>query len=383
MKPGNRGTIALAAAFVLVLAAMACVEPSTTAAVAPEAQRRARPRARAKRTPPKPPAMKFSHQATAHQLACAFCHTFPSANWNVVRTGDAAIPDVTEFPQHASCLKCHRTEFFARERPAPRICAICHVGVTPKFTDRHPFPNPVEAFDKSPRSRDFVSAFSVWFPHDRHLELFGEGDSCSNCHSTLNPQGDGSDEYTIKAPADLGDGFWLKKGTFKTSPSGHTACFSCHAVDSGMKPEPSECATCHRLQTRQAGRVDYDPAAAATTAVTDQATRRIWRERNASATFRHEGGLHTEVACVKCHNVSSLDTTDPMSARVGVVSCGGDAGCHITGSVDEGGALNFEVLQRASDASFRCTKCHVAFASEPVPASHSSALPGAKTGASP
>jgi hypothetical protein len=382
MGRGRQGAFALAAAIGFVLMALAFVERPTTAAAAPEPQRRARAKPRAKRVPPKPAEMKFSHQATAHHLACAFCHTFPSANWNVVRTGDAAIPDVTEFPQHSSCLKCHRTEFFARERPAPRICAVCHVGVTPKFTERHPFPNPVESFHRSPRSREFVSAFAVWFPHDRHLELFGEGDTCLNCHVTKDPQSDGGEEYALKPPAELGDGFWLKKGTFKTSPNGHTTCFTCHAIDSGMKPEPADCAVCHRLQTRQAGQTDFDTTAAATTAVLDPASRGVWRERNASATFRHEGGLHADVACVKCHNVASLDTTDPMSARVGIVSCGGDSGCHITGSVDEGGALNFEILQRASDAAFRCTKCHIAYAGAPVPASHPAALPGAKTGTS-
>ncbi len=379
----RQGVLALAVTIGFALMALAVVAPSATSAVSPEPQRRARTRPRPKPAPKKPAEMKFLHTATAHQLACDACHTFPSANWNVVRKGDDAIPDVTEFPQHASCLKCHRTEFFARERPAPRICSVCHVGVTPKFTERHPFPNPVEAFRKSPRSLEFTSAFDVAFPHASHLELFGEGDTCTNCHVTMDPTGEGGDEYATKPPAELGDAFWLKKGTFKTKPTGHTTCFTCHAVDSGLKPEPRDCATCHRLSTRPGGALDFDSAAASVKAVTDPATRAAWRERDASATFRHEGGLHTDVACVKCHNVASLDTTDPRSARVAVVSCGGDSGCHVTASVDEGGALNFELLQRKSDPAFRCTKCHLAYAGAPVPASHSSAIPTPKTESQP
>lgn len=278
--------------------------------------------------------MKFSHGAPAHQMACSFCHVFPSANWKSARAEADAFPDVTEFPRHATCLTCHRTEFFARERPAPRICAVCHVAVTPRFTDRLAFPNPAEAFRRTPRARDFESAFAVGFPHASHLELLGEGDTCVTCHTTHDPQGEAADPYATRPPADLGDAFWPKKGQFKTAPSGHAACFSCHAVDSGMKPEPGDCATCHRLVTRARGPGDFDPAAVSTQAVTDPVARGAWRRRTSSATFPHEGGLHTDVRCTTCHDVARLDTTDPMSARVRVASCGGDSGCHVTSTVD-------------------------------------------------
>src|SRR5713226_452482 len=63
---------------------------------------------------------KFSHQthAVAQKLACNPCHKVPSKNWKEVRKGDAAFPDVSDFPEHATCLTCHREQFFARERPA-------------------------------------------------------------------------------------------------------------------------------------------------------------------------------------------------------------------------------------------------------------------------
>src|SRR6185369_9131277 len=57
----------------------------------------------------------FTH--TTHvdkqKLACGSCHKFPTKNWKEVRKGDAAFPDVTEFPEHTACLNCHRPQFFA------------------------------------------------------------------------------------------------------------------------------------------------------------------------------------------------------------------------------------------------------------------------------
>src|SRR5215475_14171446 len=72
---------------------------------------------------PKTDYTNFSHQThfVAQKLACDSCHKVPAKNWNAVRTGDAAFQDVTDFPEHDSCLNCHRQQFFARERPAPTI----------------------------------------------------------------------------------------------------------------------------------------------------------------------------------------------------------------------------------------------------------------------
>ena len=61
-----------------------------------------------------------------------------------------------------------------------------------------------------------------------------EAPDCVVCHKTLNPEGTSGDEYVSKPPADIGDGFWLKKGTFKSAPIGHASCMTCHAQDSGL-----------------------------------------------------------------------------------------------------------------------------------------------------
>src|ERR1700716_1222847 len=76
---------------------------------------------------------RFSHHTHVvnEKLPCASCHKFPAKNWKDVRSGNEAFPDSTEYPQHQSCLNCHRTQFFSRERLVPRICSNCHVNATP------------------------------------------------------------------------------------------------------------------------------------------------------------------------------------------------------------------------------------------------------------
>src|SRR6185295_17177019 len=118
--------------------------------------------------PPKKPRIdyaRFSHRTHVEQqkLLCDSCHKVPSKNWKEVRKADAAFPDVTDFPEHSSCLNCHRTQFFARERPAPVICSNCHVGVTPRDTTRFLFPSLGDVSDPKIKTRAFVSEFGVGF----------------------------------------------------------------------------------------------------------------------------------------------------------------------------------------------------------------------------
>src|SRR5947207_8594785 len=127
-----------------------------------EAQRRSqRPRAQKKPTTPKIDYTKFSHttHVVAQKLACNSCHKIPSKNWKEVRKGDAAFQDVTDFPEHSSCLNCHREQFFARERPAPVICSNCHIKITPRDTSRYLFPSLDDVNDPSKKRRDLVSEF--------------------------------------------------------------------------------------------------------------------------------------------------------------------------------------------------------------------------------
>jgi hypothetical protein len=136
---------------------------------------------------------RFSHVTEKHRAACSSCHTFPSKNWKQVRKGDDAFPDVTEYPEHPACLNCHRQQFFARERPAPRICSNCHVKATPNDTSRHPFPR-----------GGLVSDFRVLFPKDKHADV-----------------------------------------TFDKRPA-HPECFTCHNQEAELAPLPPNCDSCHK-----------------------------------------------------------------------------------------------------------------------------------------
>jgi len=197
-----------------------------------------------------------------------------------------------------------------------------------------------------------------------------QSESCAVCHQTYRPQGDSPDEYLTKPPEKLGDAFWLKKGTFKTSPISHASCFTCHSADTGILPAPSDCAVCHKPGATPA-KTDFDPRVAAPMKLDDRVLLLAWRRRASSATFRHEFSSHADLDCATCHNAAAIDTLDALTKKVPVASCNM---CHITATTDDGGILNFEIEARQKDAKFQCVKCHIAFGSQPIPASHLDAI---------
>jgi len=351
---------------------------------------------RSKPRPPKIDYSRFSHSTAPHKQTCDSCHKFPSKNWESVRSGGDAFADVTEFPEHSACLSCHRQQFFARERPAPRICINCHVKATPVDTSRYTFPSLGENFLNSPRATGFVSDFRVAFPHDKHLDVISLGPnqrqdnpvkfvrasfglmsedsdpkSCATCHQTYQPQGKSDEEFVTKPPADLGDKFWLKKGTFKTRPVTHASCFTCHNKESELAPLPSDCNACHKLPPPP-GSSDFDGQLAGRIKTTDWWTTMAWRNRVSAGAFRHE--VHVDLSCTKCHNPAAMNTVDLKTLKVSVLSCGGGEGCHVTATVDDGGILNYEIDKRKTDNNFLCSKCHLSFGSHPLPASHIEAV---------
>jgi hypothetical protein len=264
------------------------------------------------------------------------------------------------------------------------------------------FPSLGDLTDAKLKRRAAPSEFGVGFPHDKHIDAIGlnlppERDhvrfmnavfqakkpappkSCPVCHETYQPQGKSSEEYLVKPPKNIGDNFWLKKGTFKTIPNSHTTCFTCHNADSGIPPEPKNCETCHKLLAPTQLKTDFDEKLAGTMGA-DKFMILRWRRRISAGAFRHEGGEHPDVNCLNCHNVesSTFSTVDPKTMKVPVKSCGGADGCHITQTVDDGGILNFEIDSKRKDASFVCTKCHVTFGKEGVPLTHLQAIPTPK-----
>src|ERR1051325_1775293 len=395
---------------VIVLAATSLLSvfanEGVTAGAAPQKRPQYR-RVQRPKSPPKPTVdyTKFSHttHVVTQKLACNSCHKVPSKNWNAVRKRDAAFQDVTDFPEHSSCLSCHKEQFFARERPAPSICSNCHIAVTPRDTARWLIPSLGDVTDPKLKRRDFVSEFGVGFPHDKHIDVVGivtrdlrnralfvnalfqdkkpaPPKSYPVCHQTYQPQGNSSEEYVTKPPKTLGDAFWLKKGTFKTIPNSHTICFTCHNPDSGIAPDSKDCNVCHKLGAPLQMKVDFDATLAETMGITDKMMLARWSRRISAGAFRHEGGEHPDLSCLNCHRVdtAAFSTVDPKTMKVAVRSCGGADGCHITTTLDEGGALNFEIDSRKKDPKFVCAKCHVTFGSEPIPENHPQAIPTPK-----
>src|SRR2546430_14296479 len=164
--------------FALVVLAFVLTPHWIRATEAAESQRRPqKSRSQKRKVPPKPKVdyTKFSHQThvVTQKLACNSCHKVPSKNWKEVRKGDAAFADVTDFPEHSSCLNCHRERFFARERPAPAICSNCHIAISPRDTARWLFPSLGDLTDPKLKRREFVSEFGVGFPHDKHIDVVG------------------------------------------------------------------------------------------------------------------------------------------------------------------------------------------------------------------
>jgi len=407
--PPSKGSATLISFLLAGLLGFACLcLPLSTRAASGNAEPPGRPQSRRpqkKVAPPKKPRVnysQFSHRTHVEneKLECSSCHKVPSKNWKEVRTGDAAFPDVSDFPEHSSCLECHRTQFFARERPAPVICSNCHIANSPRDTSRWLFPSLGDVTDPTKKRREFVSEFGVGFPHDKHIDVVGfyrpeknrnalfvaaafqekkkDGPpgSCQVCHQTYQPQGDSSEEYVTKAPKNLGDNFWLKKGTFKTIPSSHTVCFTCHSADSGLAPEPKDCNICHKLMAPEpALKVDFDRKLVAVMGITDRVILARWSKRISAGAFRHEGGEHPDLNCLGCHEVTKFNTLDAKTMRVPVGSCGGGDGCHITTTTDDGGILNFEIDEKKKNPAFVCTKCHVSFGKEAIPEDHPKAFP--------
>mgnify|MGYP001313660425 CR=1 FL=1 len=342
----------------------------------------------------RPTYTEFPHSQKAHQQECSVCHKFPSASWKTVRPADQAFPDITEYPEHQSCVGCHKQQFFRGAKP--NICSICHVAPSPKGGPRHPFPNPREAFDLSKKAEKASSDWAVAFPHDKHIEivsrnsepsLFRNADfvssrverkrmaeeSCSVCHQTMSPQGKSDDEFLTKPPANNGDGFWIRKGMFKSSPLGHKTCFTCHSSDTGIAPEPQNCAGCHKAPGVKLPN-DLDPTLLARTGKLERPMREAWSRRASSGVFRHEHFAHADLSCSTCHSVETMKTNEPATTRVSISSC---ATCHATATLDDGGALNYEADMRSKNAKFECVKCHLVFGRQPIPSTHLEAIKAA------
>ena len=304
----------------------------------------------------------FQHSTIAHKkLDCSSCHKNPTPNWVAAR----GYPDVADFPGHASCINCHRGDFFAGNRPA--ICAGCHVSPGPRGVARFAFP--VKARQHQ---------FNTIFPHNVHQDIIASNDkprsevavahfvnvgfrptgaaddpppqfnNCAICHKTTaampkiaprTPAG-----QTALADA-VPDGFVPKVQFFKDMPSGHATCFACHYQ--AVKPTGTNCAGCHSL----------------TKSYTESATLKRY-----SFKFDHQQKEHSVRDCMTCHvRISqNADVRTMVDADVPFIAC---YACH-TDKVDEETRKRTESVANKLPA-FQCTYCHTPEIGRfPIPASH-------------
>jgi hypothetical protein len=295
---------------------------------------------------------KFSHATKKHQAACNTCHKVPSDAWQKVKN----YPDITDYPDHAACVSCHRAQFFRSARPP--ICGVCHTKISPRDDVRLPFRDPSDRLQ-----------FSIVFPHDKHQDVIARFrppssrdepfafrraafrsstddksaayNNCSICHAqpSSSPTAPGGGWI---------DGFVPNTLSFKSAPSSHASCFNCHWKS--QQPVVTNCAGCHTLAP--------EPFAARTSPV------RI------SLKFNHEGGGEKKnhiAECTTCHiNITKAASLRGLKPDVPITSC---TECHNKEGLRQD--VSRELLAIDKSAAFVCVYCHTSNVGKlDPPASH-------------
>ena len=237
---------------------------------------------------------QFPHDVKAHRMECNNCHKFPSPNWNKVRTGDAAFPDITEYPKHESCIGCHRQQFFKGAQPSFARSATSNPS--PRDSRRLPVPEPariVRPGFKGKIDRRTFHLFPARQTHrhrDRRLstaarfqERFVRTETADRgklfgLPQTLQPAGRLRRGVRDKTAGRPRRGLLAEERNIQNDPIGHTTCFTCHSQDSGIEPAPTNSAACHKLKPPQPP-ADFDPKLAARMGVNDRVTLDLWRRR--------------------------------------------------------------------------------------------------------
>lgn len=338
------------------------------------------------------------HRQPVAKLNCADCHTIRSpAAPDLVSA--ATKPEVDGYPYHDSCVRCHRQQFFKGASPA--ICTVCHTRATPRLTarDMHSFPKQNE----SAIAREFPG----YFPHSLHQSVIARkgnappagntaerrefvrasfktldeppakaSDNCATCHLTDErapvAMTAGAAEATFKPEA---------KGTFKTVPAGHAACFNCHWQS--QQPLKDDCAGCHLSQSEYTKKKRAASTEAALPGMLSPKAIEWFKDwpsawpKRLSLKFRHETANH-DIGCTTCHiNLVQMETLNIPKADVPIATC---AICHVRNNSPvlrkEGETVTFflEMTAEASDKENKtntCTGCHTAqIGRERPPCSH-------------
>jgi hypothetical protein len=344
-----------------------------------QTRRRQQPAAR-----PRVDYSNFSHATKGHFENCASCHLIPSFEK----------PDIADYPDHPSCINCHRQQFFRGARPV--ICSNCHTVTAPRSEARFKFPKVNEA-----------SQFTDIFPHSKHVET----PTCSYCHKVDNT----AQTPQANAPKDA---FVAPAGTFMRTPTSHLSCFGCHwqkgVKDREQPPLANECSRCHQnlakplVQTAAlttalnatiaggANEPKFIPAvaqgvspnasqgtlAAHKTLTPPRISPKFVHEIESHKKKTNEEGKEVAITCVECHTAAQKAATlKAMRLKVNQVqlmpSCSTSA-CHtaISGTAQLKNSVFRELRERGKDAKFDCAICHTPPVSlnPEVPCSHYKAV---------
>lgn len=298
------------------------------------------------------------HRLPTAKLICSDCHTIAEKTAPDVIAAATKIT-IKGYPYHDSCLGCHRQKpplFF--RGATPTICTVCHTRSSPRLTarDMSPFPKQNE------QARELE--FPGYYPHDQsdHKRV-----NCGTCHL--------ADQRAYTAiPVGAGEAAHRPSpGTFKTSPSGHAACFKCHWEE---KPLKDDCAGCHltppEVASKRRNLPSADPAAWFKTWPLE------WPKR-ISLKFNHDSKEHYETDCTDCHtNAREMNTLDSPKAEVKIAAC---VTCHFKSAPNIGKEMFDEDTEDTAEGrnnistskagKHTCTGCHTnVIGGTPPPCSH-------------
>ena len=358
----GRCLIPLAILATLVITLCCCYQNFSSTPV--EAQARPKPGKARPKVDPQTKSIRntFSHEthrAPKTNLICSGCHTIPAREApDEIAAGTKA--SIKGFPYHDSCLECHRRTsplFFSGA--APVICTVCHTRSSPRLSARelHKFPKQSE--------QAMEVEFPGYYPHDHrdHKRV-----NCASCHVT--------DERAYVAIAIGGEAAYKPpEGTFKTSPSGHAACFKCHWQDD--KPKKDDCAGCHLMPDA----VTRKPRNLLSPNALEwfKGWPRDWPKR-LSLKFNHESKDHDE-ECTTCHDLTKIETLDLLKAEVPIGTCA-KSNCHFSSTARP--SISKEMFEEDDDIAearnnnplsqsgkYSCTGCHTnVIGGTPPPCSH-------------
>lgn len=348
---------------------------------------------------------RFDHNVAPHKRqSCSECHKSPTgvSSTETASGENYRYPDITDYPDHDSCLDCHRQQFFRGARPA--ICSICHTKVSPRDEARF-------AFSKANQA----SEFRIKFPHDIHQDIIAKRttpsprsaevaaahfvnakftaqanfqddkrpdfNNCAICHapapakiySTATrplvletgqvvpahrekfPDAKYLEEKNKKSKEEneaggRKDSAYTFVGHFKGVPNGHDSCFNCHY--SQQKLPHTDCRGCHILTD---GRI-------AESNVIERISLKfhhdeVDEEKSGPDRFPHNKD------CTVCHiRITQSSELRLLEPDVKIFSCGGN--CHADEVKGEISLLEDKKIQS-------CSYCHGAYIGLlPIPSSH-------------